>query len=110
DNLPYEIQRALLRIAQEALANVHRHAAATRVALDARCIADRVHLVVSDDGQRSKDECASFAPGRGVSGMTARVHQHRGEIRILTGRDGTRIHAVLPMDPTDRKPFGTNPR
>jgi PAS domain S-box-containing protein len=76
DNLPYQMQRALLRIAQEAVANVHRHAAATCVALDARCIADRVHLVVSDDGQRSKDEYPAFTPGRGVSGMTARVQKH----------------------------------
>jgi PAS domain S-box-containing protein len=104
DNLPYQMQRALLRIAQEALANVHRHAAATRVTLDARCIADRVHLVISDDGQNSKDEeCAAFTPGRGVSGMTARVNRYRGELRIRTGRHGTRVHAVLPMDPTDRK-------
>lgn len=109
DNLPYQMQRALLRIAQEALANVHRHAAATCVALNARCIADRVHLVVSDDGQRSKDECAAFTPGRGVSGMTARVHQYRGELRIRTGRHGTRVHAVLPMDPSDRKPSDIRP-
>ena len=104
DNQPYEMQRTLLRIAQEALANVHRHAAAKRVALDARCIASRVHLLVSDDGQRGKEQCATFTPGRGVSGMTARVHQYHGELRIRTGRYGTRVHAVLPMDPSGREP------
>jgi PAS domain S-box-containing protein len=109
DNLPYQMQRALLRIAQEALANVHRHATATRIALNARCIADRVHLVVSDDGQRSKDECVAFTPGRGISGMTARVHQYRGELRIRAGRHGTRVHAVLPMDLPDRKPSAIRP-
>jgi len=44
DGLPYEMQRTLLRIAQEVLANVHRHAQASRVRVAGRFIADRVHL------------------------------------------------------------------
>jgi signal transduction histidine kinase len=41
--------------------------------------------------------------------MTARVQKHRGELRIRTGRDGTRVHAVLPMDPADSKRPDTSP-
>ena len=36
DSLEVEIQRTLLRITQEALANVHRHAAASFVRVDGR--------------------------------------------------------------------------
>jgi PAS domain S-box-containing protein len=45
DQLPYQMQRTLLRIVQEALANVHRHAAASQVSIDGRVVADRVHLL-----------------------------------------------------------------
>jgi PAS domain S-box-containing protein len=108
DNLPYQLQRTLLRIAQEALSNVQRHAAATRVALDARCIASRVHLLVSDDGQSGKEQSAAFTPGRGVSGMKARDHQYHGELRIRTGQCGTRVHAVMPMNPSVHAPNRPN--
>ena len=45
------LQRSMLRIVQEALANVHRHAAATRVSVCLRRVSQQLHLVISDDGQ-----------------------------------------------------------
>jgi signal transduction histidine kinase len=42
--------QALYRIAEEALINVERHAAAKRVALRLACGSDRVDLVIRDDG------------------------------------------------------------
>jgi len=49
--LPPEAELALLRTAQEALANVARHAAATRVGLTLSYMADEVVLDVRDDGR-----------------------------------------------------------
>jgi two-component system, NarL family, sensor kinase len=36
DDLPFEIQRSLLRVIQEALTNTYRHAACSRVRIDLR--------------------------------------------------------------------------
>jgi len=98
DTLPIEMQRTLLRIAQEAMANVHRHAGASRVTLDFRCLADSVHLVVRDDGHggQTGDGRVRFRSGRGVRGMAARAHQYGGELRIRTGPQGTNVHVVMP--------------
>src|SRR5262249_24439222 len=96
DQLPYEMQRTFLRITQEALANVHRHADASQNCLHGRVIADRVHLIVSDDGRGLM--CKQDAPaGRGIRGMQDRTYQWGGELRIRTGPTGTRVHATWPV-------------
>jgi len=96
DRLPFEMQRTLLRIAQEALANVHRHAAASRVHIGGRVVAGRVHLIISDNGQgmQGKQEPGS---SRGIRGMQDRTYRWCGELRIRSGSKGTIIHATWPM-------------
>jgi PAS domain S-box-containing protein len=96
DELPYEMQRTFLRIAQEGLANVHRHAQASRVCVDGRFIANHVHLIISDDGQglRVKQIATS---GRGIRGMEDRARQWGGELHIRSGSDGATVHAVWPV-------------
>jgi signal transduction histidine kinase len=58
DKLPFQLQRPLFRIVQEALANVHRHAAASHVSVKLRLIANRMQLTmhgwVESCGQSSK--------------------------------------------------------
>jgi two-component system, NarL family, sensor kinase len=102
DRLPFEMQRTFLRIAQEALANVHRHAGASHINLDFRCVADRVHLIVKDNGRGNtpSNERAKFGSGCGVSGMTARAHQFGGVLRMRTGSRGTTLHVVVPAQTT----------
>lgn len=95
DQLPFEMQRTLLRIAQEALANVHRHATASRVTLSLRWMAGCVHLVIVDDGRSGR---ASSGPGGGIRGMMARTHQYGGDLRVRSGVTGTTVHAVLPAN------------
>ena len=46
-----EVQTACFRIAQEALTNVSRHAAASRVRLEVRQAGGQLPLAVSDDGK-----------------------------------------------------------
>jgi signal transduction histidine kinase len=93
DQLPYQMQRTFLRIAQEALANVHRHAEASSVRVEGRFVADRVHLTISDNGRglRSKQDSRL---GRGIRGMQDRAYQWSGELRIRSGSKGTRVHAM----------------
>jgi signal transduction histidine kinase len=98
DQLLFEMQRTFLRIAQEALVNVHRHAAASRVHIEGRVIADRVHLIISDNGRgiQGKQEAG---PGRGIRGMQDRAYQWGGELRIRSGSQGTAVHAMWPVRP-----------
>jgi two-component system sensor histidine kinase UhpB len=71
---------AVYRIAQEALANIARHAGAKQVEVDLRTGADGVELTVRDDG-------CGFEPGRpasglGLGGMAERARLVGGELTI----------------------------
>jgi PAS domain S-box-containing protein len=100
EKLPFSVQRALLRVVQEALANVHRHASASKVSVAVKCVAGRVHLVVNDDGKGAKgtagrEPCESFRAGVGIPGMTARLRRAGGDLEIHSGPGGTRLHGVM---------------
>jgi PAS domain S-box-containing protein len=102
DQLPLPLQRSMLRIVQEALANVHRHASASRVSVNLKCLADRVHLVVRDDGCGIKGMLKQGAheplrTGVGIPGMRARLRQLGGDLKIRTGSRGTTLHAMAPI-------------
>jgi PAS domain S-box-containing protein len=102
DKLPFQMQRSLLRIVQEALANVHRHASASRVSVDMRQIAGRLHLTITDNGRglegmSEQEGDAPFQPVVGILGIRARVRQFGGDLKIQTGPHGTRIYAVVPV-------------
>jgi PAS domain S-box-containing protein len=92
DQLPYDMQCTLLRIVQEALGNIQRHASASRAAIGLRPFRDTVHLVVSDNGWGI---VPSFRPGRGILGMQARAARFNGDLRIRSGQHGTRVHAWI---------------
>jgi signal transduction histidine kinase len=98
DRLPFEFQRMVLRIAQEALANAHRHAAATRVDLSVDIEDRHLHLRVSDNGRGmpswSETESSS---GVGIAGMKARVAQFGGTIDFPSGPSGTTVIATIPI-------------
>jgi PAS domain S-box-containing protein len=105
DKLPFEKQRALLRIVQEALANVHRHASASRVSIALRQIADRIHLTITDNGRGEAGMAAEHAlnrPGVGILGIRTRARQFGGDLKIHTGSQGTRLHVVMPVGQAPR--------
>jgi two-component system, NarL family, sensor kinase len=102
EDLPYEFQRTVLRIAQEALANVHRHAQATSVDIKMTMDDDELRLVVSDDGQgmphAPMDELAEgLQLGVGIAGMKARTDQLGGKIEFVTNSSGTTVIVVIPL-------------
>ena len=103
DELSLPLQRSLLRVIQEALANVHRHARASRASVGLRHIADHVHLVISDNGRGQPprvraDRRESERPptGVGIAGMTARVQHFGGRLHIRSRSTGTIVHVVIP--------------
>ena len=94
-----EIEVALLRIAQEALANVARHAGATRAGLTLSFIGDVVTLDVRDDGVgfTVPESDAASQSGFGLSGMRQRVARVAGSLAIETEPGGgTALSARVP--------------
>jgi signal transduction histidine kinase len=77
--LPTAVEVVLLRTAQEALANVRRHADAGQVSVLLAYGADSVRLVVRDDG-RGFDPAAVH--GFGLPGMRARAEQVDGALSV----------------------------
>ncbi|MEU6645251.1 sensor histidine kinase [Saccharomonospora sp. NPDC046836] len=87
----------LLRAAQEALANVRKHAAATSVRLVLACADSRVRLLVRDDGRGFH---AGTGGGYGLRGMRARADEVGGHLTIHSGPgEGTAVELEVPVDP-----------
>ena len=90
---PHAGDGTLVRVAQEALANVARHARARRVQVALEYGAG-VRLVVRDDGVGLGPQPAT---GYGLRGLRERVAQHGGRLRVEnrpTG--GVELVADLP--------------
>jgi signal transduction histidine kinase len=96
--LPLAHELALFRIAQEALANVARHAGASCVDVELRHWPDRVRLSISDNG-RGFDATLPRRPGSvGLGGMAERAAELSGRLDIVTTPSGgTRITAEIPI-------------
>ena len=99
--LPGEIELTLLRVTQEALHNVERHASATRVSVRLAWERDRVHLTVRDNG-RGFDSMPSAsdlldAGKLGLVGIQERVRLVGGSVSVR-GRagGGTTVDATIP--------------
>lgn len=101
DNLPLELQRSVLRVIQEAMANVHRHARATSVALRVSTDLNSLCVEVRDDGrgiERSQLGTGRSGAGVGIPGMKARVGQFNGVLRIESSSKGTVLRVRIPID------------
>ncbi|NMC72183.1 MAG: hypothetical protein GYA57_19290 [Myxococcales bacterium] len=94
--LPPAVEHAAYRIAQEAVANVLRHAAAARLRLALQFEAETLELQVADDGRG-----ACGAPeGRGIAGMRERARELGGTLAVRSeGRRGTLVTARIPLEP-----------
>ena len=95
-----EIETTLLRTAQEALANVARHAAAHRVALTLSYMEDLVTLDVRDDGTGFDPEAPrepGLDGGYGLSAMRERVSRIAGTLEVESEPGGgTAVSACVP--------------
>ncbi len=96
ERLPLAIEEMLYRIAQEALHNVIKHAAASMARVELRRSVDGVHLIVSDDG-KGFDPSAVSDEHLGLAGMRARAERTGARFRCDSdsGR-GTTIEVVVP--------------
>lgn len=91
------VRHAVLRILQEALANVHQHAAADTVHVTLSQMPDRILLDVIDNG-RGFAPSAAGEGGFGIGGMHKRAHDADGILTVESAPgDGTTITANLPI-------------
>ena len=97
--VPPEVEFALLRAAQEALANVARHARASRVGLTVSYMENEVALDVRDDGV-GFDPAPAGPPGHGSFGLVAmrqRIEGLAGTLQVESEPGGgTAISACVP--------------
>jgi signal transduction histidine kinase len=99
-----EAELALFRAAQEALANVVRHAAATRVAIRLRAAEQVLRLTVTDNGRGfSAGQGASFDPVTqlGLAGMRERIAALGGSATVAPAQPtGIVVTVELPTGAT----------
>ncbi|MDG9723912.1 sensor histidine kinase [Streptomyces sp. DH41] len=101
-----EVAATLLRIAQEALSNTARHAAAGRVGVTLSYMGDEVTLDIRDDGRgfdRDAVRRRTHTGGFGLPGMRARAERIAGSLTVeAEPGQGTAVSARVPLVRHDR--------
>lgn len=103
-DLDGELATLLFRVAQEALANAARHAAAETVVVSVNLRGDSIHLLIVDDG-RGCD--VGQALSRSSSGLSTGIASMRERVLLFGGRfdlisepgDGTQVRVSVPLTP-----------
>ena len=95
DTLPEDVQTAVYRILQEALANVGRHAGATAVAVEfeaegdgSSCASATTERASTPRRSRGARTVTARAPGSGLSGMAERARLAGGELDVRSAPGG----------------------
>ncbi len=119
EELPGDLEHALLRIAGEALFNTAMHGNATRAILQLTYGAAAVTLSISDDGTGEPDKLrlmlrlaeATDVDGhhRGLANMRARAAEHGGTFEVQRSRiGGVRVVARVPLPGPELTAGGQN--
>ena len=100
DTLKPEANTALYRIAQEALANVERHAEASQVSIRIWSTKARVRMLIADNGigftRKPANESQTYSGGLGLRNMQERMAHFRGILIVQTNEHGTALTAMFP--------------
>jgi signal transduction histidine kinase len=100
--LPPETARQIDNVVSEALNNVQRHAAASRVCVTVRLSAGELDVEISDNGRGTGRDTADLqalvAEGRlGIAGMKERVELLEGKFRLDSSQNGTSVRFNVPV-------------
>jgi two-component system sensor histidine kinase DegS len=96
--LPSAVEMALYRIAQEALNNAIKHAAARAVWIELQHLPHEVTCSVRDDGQGFDMDRRPVVRGLGLIGIRERLTALGGSLRLVTRpANGTTIYAAIPL-------------
>ena len=98
-DLPPEIHAQLIRIVQEALSNIRKHARANRVWVSCQEIGGDLVLEVRDDGQGFTAEDIPGPSQHGLRGMRERAELLGADFQIISRPDeGTTVRVRLPLE------------
>ncbi len=86
----------LLRIAQETLTNVVKHAKATHVELELALRHGRLELHIEDNGCGLPPELAGHQQ-RGLANIRTRAERIGGQLQLASHAAGTRVSLLLPL-------------
>jgi NarL family two-component system sensor histidine kinase LiaS len=93
---PLEVEQAIFRVAQEALANVAKHSAAKRAEVDLAYGSDDLTLRVTDDGRGFDPRVRNG--GFGLRSMGERMAKLGGYVDVESAPgEGTRVICVCPL-------------
>lgn len=91
-----DIEEALFRVAQEALANIARHSRAEHVTIQLAWEGAQVRLTITDDGI-GFDVAHAKGHGVGLASMRERMAAHNGTLKISNAAGATTVEATLPL-------------
>ena len=98
EDLPLPQGRAIFLTTQEALANIARHARATKVDIALHCTNDRIMLTIKDNGRGFDAGNESLRLGHGLANMQARAESLHGAFSIQSQSSrGTSVTLELPL-------------
>lgn len=104
ERLPLDTETVLFRVVQEALTNIHRHAASPTAHIRLSSDAETLVLEIEDRGHGIPSALVkhirSGAGGVGIASMSERIEQLRGRLEITSsvrGKAGTTVRVWLPL-------------
>ena len=93
-----QVEEQLLRISQEAITNVMKHARAKALWVEVKYESNKIELLVRDDGVGFNPDTASTDGHFGLTGIKERVHQIKGALRIQSQPEtGTELFVSVPL-------------
>jgi signal transduction histidine kinase len=98
--LSQEMEQHLLRIAQEAVTNVVKHAGANRIGIKLHTEARKLYLQIRDNGRgfATPDVFSSRGGHFGLIGMRERAERLGGELRLASNPgEGTEVEVTVPL-------------
>jgi PAS domain S-box-containing protein len=97
-----DIELVIFRLVQECLTNIHRHSGSKSATIRLARMPNEVCLEIEDYGKGIPAEklaqIESQGSGVGIRGMSERVRQFDGELKIHSSKSGTKIAVRLPLN------------
>jgi len=95
-----EVDEAVLRIGQEAVANAIRHANARKIDVSLAYEAESLRLYIADDGNGFDPDAGSRSGHWGLRNMQERAERIGAQWKITSGTGrGTAVEAIVPAPP-----------
>jgi two-component system NarL family sensor kinase len=99
-DLPEDVKTVFFRVAQEALTNIEKHAAAARIDMHLSFGSRELQLAIRDDGRGFETESVRQHPRRGIGlrNMRERLDSIGGRWSVTSKAGCTEVCAQLPLN------------